>query len=428
MNMKLKKYSYLILSSAVLGLIMSSCNYFTAPTSIWDPNKQYRVGAVITGVSPSNSSIAGVREIRIIGKNFSSVIDSNWVWFGTLQATIKRVSLNSTADTIVVYRPPNSGSLTLKVVILAADSIGTYPYSLESPVSSSDISAITGTYLVMEAGKGDTMFIASTGYINKLSPNGIDMIAFKDTSYLKPKIGSKATDFANSFVDMKFGPGGVLYATFNKSNTIYRIDPDSSSPVVYARLTTNNAAGNFDFDDNGNLYTGKSAGLFLVKTDGTSSAVGDYSGFTFVEIRVIKDSNGNKFVYAANSSDLYRSQINSDGTVANKQLVASIANDTSFINNKISSFNVGSDGTVFVSVTGNSNYSLFVFQNGTLTPYYKEKILPTGVDQLIWGNDRFLYLSRGKTGAAADTRFYRMGIGREDGTALNGAPYLGRGL
>jgi hypothetical protein len=444
--MKLRKYGYLILSSVIIGLTLGSCNHFTSPTAVWNPNQQYATGGTISSVLPSNSgisslpsntAIAGVREITIIGKNFSKSIDSDWVWYDVDSASVKSYSLGGATDTIVIYRPPNFGTnLYMKLVIPASDSVGKYEYNMEQPVSSTDLSsAISGSFVMTSSagnGSGDTIWIATTGYIYELLPGEIIPVAFMDTSYLKPKIliSGKlgASDFASPFMDMKVGPEGRLYATFNNpktSNVIYRLDPDSSMPVAYATISKTKTAAFFDFDDNGNLYTGNANGLFLIKPDGTSSSVGDYSSFTFVALRVIKDAGGNKFIYAANSGGLFRSPINSDGTVGSQQQVYSITSDTSKIvsGDNISSFDVAADGTTFIALTGSTSYSLFVLENGTLTPYYhNSSILPSGIQQLAYGSGRWLYLNTGST------TLYRMGIATGNGMPLLGAPYLGRGL
>jgi hypothetical protein len=422
--MKRKDILYFIFGLSILALVvLSACNNFDAPPTMWDPNKSYPTGSVITGVLPVNSAIAGVREITLIGK-FSSNLDSNWVYFGSEQAIIKRMS--AAADTLVVYRPAISGAFTINAVVVQADSFAKISYNLESPIRSSDISAIAGTGLVMEANKGDTMWIASKGYINMLLPNGTDLIPYKDTSYLKAKIGKAATDFAQNFSDMKFGPQGFLYATFSTStsNILYQLHPDSATPVVYKQSTVTNSISKFDFNSNGDIYTGYKSGLFLAKQGSAPVTVGDYTGVTFVEIRVI-----NGYVYAANTTSLFRSLINADGTVENKETVVNIATDTHLTGCTISSFNLASEGTVLVSLLGNAKYSLYILENGSLSPYYYlSNILPTGIDQLIWGGDRYLYLSRGKTGTSTATRLYRMGMAKEDNTPLHGAPYLGRSL
>jgi hypothetical protein len=445
MIMKIRKYIYFVASSMILGLAIGSCSNFVSPPRVWNSDQPYGTGGTISAVLPSNSgvsglpsntAIAGVREITIIGRNFSKTIDSNWVWYDVDSAAVKSYSLGGAADTIVIYRPANFGSnLYLKLVIPAADSIATYQYNIEQPVISSDLSSfISGSYVVT-SGKGnsvgDTVWIAATGYLYEMIPGVTVPVMFKDTSYLKPKMivngKSTATDFAKPFMDMKVGPGGVLYATFNNPQTdtsIYRIDPNSAFPQVYATLSKK-SVGYFDFNDNGNAYTGNANGLFLVKPDGTSGSVGDYGSFTFVGLRVIKDAGGNKFVYAASSSGLFRSPINSDGTVGAREQVYAIASDTSRLvaGGAISSFDVAADGTLFIALSGTSTYSLFTLENGSLVPYYHDgSILPTGITQIGWGSGRWLYLNSGAT------TLYRMGVATNSGAPILCAPYLGRGL
>ena len=424
--MKRKCVLYFIFGLSILALVvLSACNDFSAPPTMWDSNKSYTTGSIITGVSPLNSAIAGVREISIRGK-FSNKLDSNWVYFGTEQAIIKRMS--ATADTLVVYRPIISGAVTIKAVIIQADSLAMVPYNLESPIISSDISAIpTGFVAVMEANKngtvgGDTIWMASTGYITMLLPNGIDLIPYKDTSYLKPKISNKSTDFTKAFTDMKFGPHGFLYATFAGSKSIYQLDPASTAPIAYVTFSAAYSSSVFDFNSNGDIYfNGLRSGLILIKQGSTTPVVvgsADYAGATFVGIRVY-----NGYMYAADATSLFRSLINPDGSVGGKQPVINIAADTSLRGCTISSFNFASDGTVFVSLLGNANYSLYVLENGSLSPYYHNNILPTGISQLIWGGGRYLYLR-----SSTATSLYKMGMAKGDNTPLLGAPYLGRSL
>jgi hypothetical protein len=425
--MKRKNILYFIFGLSILMLVaLSACNDFKTPPTMWDPNKSYAAGSVIASVSPANSAIAGVREIAVIGK-FSSNLDSNWIYFGSEQAIIKRMS--SAADTLVVYRPVISGALTINAVIVQADSVAKISYNLESPIRSSDMTGIpTGGVGVMEANKngtvgGDTIWIASTGYITMLLPNGIDLIPYKDTSYLKPKINNKPADFRNAFSDMKFGPHGFLYATFAGSKSIYQLDPASATPIAYVTFSVAYTSSVFDFNSNGDIYfNGLKSGLILIKQGSTTPVavgVADYAGTTFAGIRVY-----NGYVYGLSSTILFRSQINLDGTVGSKETVVDIAADTSLRGCTITSFNFASDGTVLVSLLGgNANYSLYILENGSLSPYYHNNILPTGINQLIWGGGRYLYLR-----VSSATQLYRMGMAKEDNTPLLGAPYLGRNL
>jgi hypothetical protein len=441
------KKMHLIFSFVIVALVfLCACNHFDAPSEVWDPNSPLPVGAYISSVTPANGAVAGVREITITGQNISANPDSLFIRFGPQLLTPKSISFSGTQATIVISRPPLFGVNNISVMYPAADSIAKYPYSIENPVSSAAVvsNIFSGNLLVMEADKGDTIWIASMpnsgtklGVIYKLLPDGVTMTVFKDTAYLKTRINNKASDFVNAFQELRVGPGGFLYATFLNSNTIYCMDPSSATPVTYATLTANSTA-KFDFDENGNIYTGKNNGLFLVKPDRTISGVGDYTGsITFGDIRVIKNSSSAKFVYALvgaaavrpTFTQLYKSPVNADGTLGAKQLVYDVTADTAISSDcTLSSFTVKSDGTILLSlytnaaVNGNQNYSLFVLEsNRSLTPYYSDiTILPVGIDQLIWGSGRYLYLSLGKTNTA--TKFYKMGMEQ------TGAPYLGRKL
>jgi hypothetical protein len=172
-----------------------------------------------------------------------------------------------------------------------------------------------------------------------------------------------------------------------------------------------------DFNTNGNIYAGKTNQLYLVKTDTSVTPVGDYSGITFIEIRVI-----NGYVYVADSTSLYRSAINPDGTLGNKEGLFNVTTPVNLSPRRISSFNIATDGKIYLSLMSDPKYSVFILENGTIIPFYMESILPFTVDQMIWGNGRYLYLSRGKSLTSTFVRFYRIGMGK------NGAPYNGRNL
>ena len=436
--MKRKEISCLFFSLFIFSLLLlAGCNKFDSPPTIWDAGASYAKGAVITSVTPAGSAIAGVREITILGK-FADSLSSNWIYFGSQPALVKKFSKGAT-DTLVVYRPPNYGAMDIKIVVPSADSVARLSYNLENPSVPFDISGIniTQTPCFMDLDKNGTIFIAYRGYIYKESPTGLSLPEmYKDTSYLKPRINKVAAAFSKDFVDMKFGPRGFLYATFASINSIYCMHPDSSNPYIYASFAANQTAF-FDFDKdangNGNLYTGKTGGLFLVKDNAsprTPAGVGDYSGFNFVEIRVIKEPSGDKYVYAANTTSLYKSKIKSDGTLENRQAVIADINTASGAGNVLKSFNVDVAGNIYFALlsSGTQVYSLYILEsNGQIRPYYmdnivRDNVLNSGIDRLIWGNDSNLFISRATTGTVASTRLFKVGMLR------NGAPYFGRGL
>jgi hypothetical protein len=438
--MKRNKIKYLFLSVIICTILfLGACNKFDAPTDILKPNPSFAADPAISNVLPLNSAnipglplnsaIAGVREITIIGK-FSKNIDSNWIYCGSQKATIKRLSAN--ADTIVFYRPPGNGSY-INIVTPAAKSLARYTYSLENPVIPFDISGL-GTYLLMEQGANDTVWVVLQGYIYKVTPDGLSLpILFKDTSYFKQRPVT-APFYRKFFSDIKFGPRGSLYVTLigtgSGQRSLYCINPDSSNPVVYTSslVKTPTDTAKMVYDGNGNFYIGiKSSGLSLVRGSPTSLiadaviSTGDYSNFSFVEIHIF-----NGYLYAADFGRIVRSPINTDGTVGTEKIPVidlSTQTDTIVRSCTLSSFHIANDGTIFVSLINNSNYSLFILENGTLTPYYRDNtILPTRVDQILWGKDsRYLYLSRGKFGLATSGRLYKVGMAKNDGTPFYGA-------
>jgi hypothetical protein len=443
MHMKRNTTKYLFFSViSITFLSLVGCNEFNAPSDVWNPNVSYSTNPTVAnvlplnsaGVSglPLNSAIAGVREITLIGK-FSKNIDSNWVYCGTDLATIKSISEN--ADTLVIYRPPGNGTY-INVVTPAAKSLVKYTYSLENPLLPFDISGL-GTYIVMESGQNDTVWMALQGYIYKVSPSGQGLpILFKDTSYFKP-LPIASSPFRKPFGDIKFGPKGSLYLTLigtgPSQRAIYCVNPDSSRPVVYTNALTKTATDTtrMVYDGNGNFYIGiKSSGLFLVRGTTTSvvatsvASTGSFSAFPFTELRIF-----NGYLYASNWGTIVRSLINTDNTVdAAKISVLDLSTQTDPVvrGSTITSFSIGNDGTIFVALSNNSNYSLYVLENGSLTPYYHDTtILPTGVpsgiDQLLWRSDsRFMYLGRGRRGLATSVRLNKVGMAKNDGTPLNG--------
>ncbi|RPI05652.1 MAG: hypothetical protein EHM64_05775 [Ignavibacteriae bacterium] len=430
--MKRKDLRYIMFSVALSSMVLlSGCNKYDTPPTIWNPGASYATGASIASVTPANTAVAGVREITVLGK-FADSLNSNWIYIGSQTAMVKKFSKGAAIDTLVLYRPPVTGTVEIKIVVPNADSIAKVPYTLESPSTPFDISGIniTGTPCFMDLDKNGTIWIAYRGYIYRESPDGLGLPAqYKDTSYLKPRIRNAASAFSRDFADMKFGPGGFMYATFVSINNIYCMHPDSATPYVYATLAANQTQF-FDFDDNGNIYTGKSAGIFLVRpaVPRTATAVGDYSG-QLVEVRVIKEASGDKYVYVATTSTLYKSKINSDGTLQPKVTVTDV-NVGGVAGNDIRSFNVDAAGNIYFSLRSSTTqvYSLYIREsNGQISPYYmdnivRDNVLTSGIDRLIWGNDRSLYLNRATTGLVASTRLFKVGM------LNNGAPYLGRGL
>jgi hypothetical protein len=403
--MKKKKLLYQFIFVSLIMFLLSSCTHFDEPGLINQPDQTYSENPVITGITPSDSAVAGVREIIIAGQNFSiDGKDTNWVYIGGKAAEIKSVS----SSQLVVYRPVIFGnSLDINVVIPSALSIAkVLKYKIEEPVIEfSDFSYQHYTLTAFDVDNQENIYVGTHRALLKLAPNGIDLNEIAGSSTL----GSAF----NTFTDMKFGPGGYLYALVGRKD-IYRLDPATGENNSYVTLPNN--SDKLDFDANQNIYTGRRDGILVVNSDKTITSTGKYDNIPIVEIRVL-----NGYLYTASASTLWKNQILDDkGSLGDDETVVDISSIPSLSNCEISSFNMDNQGTVFLCLKNHPQYSIFVLENdGSVTPFYKADILPQSVDQIIYGSGRYMYLSRGLM-VADSVRFYRMGMEH------NGAPYLGR--
>jgi hypothetical protein len=366
-------------------------------------------------VTPPGSAIAGVREITIQGENFT-VGDTTWVFIGNQSPMIKTL----TDAEIVVYRPTNYGSsLEIKVVVPSADVVAKVSsYNLEQPTIELPIFNGPPQFSVIEADKYGSFWICSPRAIFRVTPDGLFFTTFMDRTMLNSRF--------TSFADMKFGLGGYLYlVTGNRylytgtRTEIFRVDPaDSTKAVeVYATLPSNTAR--LDFDEQGNIYTGGSEGVYLVNTSGTVTSTGRYAGVTITEIRVF-----NNYLYVSDAKNVWKNVISAGGTLGADEPVVNLNNLTGFADASISSFNLDTDGKLYLCLRGHPQYSVFVLESdGSVTPFYVDNILPNLVDQLVWAyHSRYLYLNRSISLIGAGSRVYRMGMEQE------GARNFGRDL
>jgi hypothetical protein len=396
----------------VILFALSACNEYNEPGIIYNSEPSgYPATPVITSVSPADSMVAGVRFLTITGQNFSTDTSLLRVYVGSQKAIIQ----SATPTSLVVHRPPNSGSVMVKVEIPTALGIPMVPYRVQVPMVKFGLFAtIARAFFCMEMDRYDNVWIGSRRYIYKVTPDGFYTTIFMKDDLLKSAL-AEPTDF-------RFGPGGLLYMAFKATKIIYTVNPadGTQGPAVYATFPNN--AEKMDFDENGNLFAGKANGLYRVDNATKEvSATGHYiNNFPIVDIRVF-----NHYVYVASDSCISKTIINADGSLGSSdELVVDIFNNPAVHQCSINSFTIAADGTVYVALKGHPDYSIFVVGNdGSVTPFYADNILPKKTEQLFWSNGRQLFLFNGKSMTSDTARsLNRMGLDRD------GAPYLGRTL
>jgi hypothetical protein len=239
--------------------------------------------------------------------------------------------------------------------------------------------------------------------------------------------------------DIKFGPGGYLYltvlsSTAGESANIYRITPGSVLET-FSRVPRGNA-NVMDFNQNGNLYTGFRNGIYIVHQDATVKSSGRYStNYKLLKLRVY---NGYIYVAAQYTGtdqsvpkmSIWRNRIVGTDSLDQNELVVNVRASAdpalSHANTMISSFDIDANGNIYFCLQNSTKplpYTIYVLENdGTISPFYVDKILPPVIDQIVWGTNTNVYLNRGFNMSAKpdSVRIYKMGMG------VMGATYFGR--
>lgn len=397
----IKQKTILILILLIIGAL-SACEKFVDPPQIYKPDAKYSESPVITSVIPADDAIAGVREIIINGSNFAvNNEDTNWVKIGGVDADIKSITENE----IVVYRPSSFGdNLSITVTIPTALSVASVPeYDVEEPIADhGNFSTNAYDLFSIESDLEDNLYIGTRREIQKLSADGI----FLST------VGEYPSAFAK-ITELKFGPEGYLYAALSKKE-IYKIDINTGVETEYVKLPKN--IEKIDFDKNGNLFAARRDGIYVVQSDLTITETLLYDNERVNELRVYND-----YLYVALDEKLSRNKILDDkGNLGEIEEIINLENIEGFGVAEISSFNIDSEGVFVLAIKSHETHSLFVLENdGSLAPFYKADIIPMDIDQIVYGNDRYMYLNRGSLDSDS-LRVFKMGM------VNKGAPYLGR--
>lgn len=404
----MKQRKFVIIISVIIISTLIKCSNYEEPPLIYNPeNLQFAPSPKISSIIPKDSARAGIREILINGENFGTTSDNNTIVFvGGKIAEIKSLSSNQ----IIIYRPQlelSKYNKPLEVVVSvqkALELAKVKNYKINKPFEQyGDFTNYTYNLFAIEVDKQENLYIATRRALLKY--DGKEIV----------RIGGQLSNDFSKVTDLKFGPGGYLYALVSK-NILYRLDPVTAAEEKY--LTLPKECDRLDFDRYNNIYTAKKDGLFIVKPDKSIINTNLYQGVIITDIRVFND-----YLYITSADNLWRHKIlDNNGTLGNQELVLNVKNQgTDFSRAAIGSITFDKDGMMLLAVKNHPDYSIFVLENdGNLTPYYKAKILPKFVDQIVWGNDYNLYLNRGITLTRDSVRVFRMGM------ANTPAPYYGR--
>ena len=398
---------YVLIGSLIVLLFIGSCNEYKEPPMITEPVIEYADNPTITAISPSEVAVAGVRDITISGTNFATDggMDTTIVYIGGELANIK----NITSNQIVIYRPVIFGeNLMIRVVVPSALNVGGLDgYDVEEPILKfGDFSRQAYDLYAIAVSETEDLYIATSYKILHLTSDGINL---KTMAILNPVTFGTITD-------MKCGPGGYLYLLTGRKK-MYRLMPNpditdstyADSDIHYADLSKNSEF--FDFDANDNIFFGRRDGLWKLHNDTSESYTGYYDD---IPIKAINVFNG--YVYVATAGKLSRNQIiDQEGNLGPIEEIVDIKSKPSWSSAEISSFTMDENGNVMFCLKYVSGNSIFILeQDGSVTPYYINNILPTKVDQIVYGQGNHIFLNRGITLGGSEysdsVRVYKMGM------------------
>ncbi len=397
-----KNYGLRVFFAGVVSLlcclfILAGCKEEKG-TSVFDLVTPGKPQPVIDSLSPSGSALAGAQAITVYGKNFSSVLGENFLYFNGKAARI----LSATSTKLVVNSAVDSGLQAVKLTVAGAAlySAGV-PYRLflalepfgNATPPSTGVSALTPDS-------------ASNLYFELLASgvdNGIYILTASGTQSLFAPKTTQATFWSS----LKKGPGGSLYAA-KGGRAIYNY-PSSNSDVAPWGIGSL-PISDIDFDQSKNLWAGGNTEiLYCFRPDKSFNTVPESAA-----VHALRVYNGYLYFSATKDSaeKVFRAIINGDalGTVEEYFNITS-AVGTLYAGKAIT---FSSDGYMYIGTQAPLGIIIVAPDKSFSTPYSDyASMFGTLVSSVAWGPGELLY------GATYEGGLFRIH------TRKIGAPYYG---
>lgn len=395
---------------SILILILGCENEY--PPSIYDKESEGNPSPEITSVEPAEGAFAGIDDITITGKSFSSSMDEIFVYFNGTVATI----LSASTTQLLVRAPIIEGdSLTIKVAVLGAYLFAEWsPYRIQyAAIEYGGVNDLTDAY-------GIACDILENIYVS----SGLNTI-------IKISPDEESTDFASTpdgfFVALKMGPGGYLYGA--RTRYIYRVSPDGSIVEKFGQKL-GQKVNDFDFDENGNIFTASKSKIYCMTPDGTNIAAADYPDINLKSARVF-----NGYVYVAGEylgfditvvqKGIWRNEITSSaGDLGDSELVFDWGEYWGANSPSILAITFSEDGDMYIGAEAGDAITIVHpnpdgnYLNGDAEPLFPAVLMPPST-VFSWGNGQYLYVNR-KSPEDPKKRLIRITMGKK------AAPYYGR--
>ena len=397
-NKFLRWYLLLLTLAALIYLVGCEADN---PASIFDPDAQGNPTPEITQMFPADKALAGIGEIRILGKNFSTVKEENLVFFGK-----DKINVVEASATELKLESPNTpaDSIPVKIAVHGAELFSnTVYYKLEQAVWEFGGYGQYDDIYAMTMDKEENLYVAQvTRKVEKVTPDGV-----------RSDYGTMPFIRASG---MKMGNGGELYLA-RTTTALYKIPAGGGAAAKWK-----DAPGkimDFDFSESGMMYAGgNNNDLYLMKPDGSGSSIASYPDTYIKAVRVF-----NGYVYVGgkeNASSIqcvWRNKIISDDQLGDKEVYfdwsAKIGATA-----EIWTLTFAKDGTMYVG-TDAAEAIVAVNPDGSYGGLYPGVIEPTAY-YMVWDNSQYLFVNRRNESDLTKRRIIKLNMFKE------GAPYYGR--
>ena len=391
--MKNKFYnSTLVVSliSALFLIIFSGCSdkgdpslYPGTPTA---PNPA--TAPVIISINPAAPALAGVSQLTITGKNFSTNPSEDLVYFNGVQVPVS----NATA-TQLTFTAPNiaSDSISIMTAVLNSSLFSNrINYSLVAVAK--DIYPSNSTFIVPYTLASDNSGNIYTSLTISNSGAGVKEIAHD----------SVVTDYASKgsetfWSSMRFGPGGVLYTARNLY-AIFKIPAGGGAPSTYVVLPSSSIKiSQLEFDASNNLWAGgNNTSIYRIDQDKSIHTFPFTANIT--AMRIYNDG-GTNYLYVATTQNsdvsIQRFPIDSNDSLGAPQQYYDFTANYG-VGASITALEFSADGDMYLG-TNLPQAIIVVHSDKSSSPLYPGILQQTGAVSMVWGSGNYLYYVRAQT-------------------------------
>lgn len=367
---------------------------------------------VISSINPPTTAVAGVSQLTITGKNFSTNPLEDLVYFNGSQ-----VKVTSATSTQLVVTAPNvvADSIAVMAAVIHSELFSNKLYYNLTPAATDFYPAVLDksdlpTSLASDNSGNLYASVISQG-VKKITPDSV--------------VTNYATKGSETFwLSMRFGPNGVLYAARNLY-AVYQIPAGGGAPSIFVILPSTLKISQLEFDPYNNLWAGgNNTSIYRIKQDKSFTAFPFNGNVTAMRVY---NSGGTNYLYVAVQQDsnvtVQRFPIDSNGNLGAVETYFDFSGNYG-VGASITSLEFSADGDMYLG-TSLPQAIIVVHPDKTSAPLYPGVFQPTGAISMVWGNGNYLYYVRAQTFDANNAVVIKQSVVKIN-MQKPGATYYGR--